>query len=102
MKQNPCRYCALSTKTRYGHKPSHDNECVDCINLKKHVAYLDEHRKFIEGEPITDLTELLQQEWVMWFHHIKHIEFIKHMQLSMVLHWLKFGTFRKAEKKEEN
>ena len=43
MKQNPCRYCALSTKTRYGHKPSHDNECVDCINLKKHEEYLDEH-----------------------------------------------------------
>ena len=100
MKQNPCRYCALSTKTRYGHKPSHDNECVDCENLKKHVAYLDEHRKFIEGEPITDLTELLQQEWVMWYHQTKHIEVIKSTQLRRVLRWLEIGAFRKAIRKE--
>lgn len=100
MKQNPCRYCALSTKTRYGHKPSHDNECVDCINLKKHVAYLDEHRKFVEGEPITDLPELLEQEWVMWYHRPKHIEVIKHTQLSTVLKLLEIGAFSKAIRKE--
>ena len=100
MKQNPCRYCALSTKTRYGYKPSHDNECVDCVNLKKHVAYLDEHRKFVGGEPITDVTELLQQEWVMWYHQKKHIEVIKHTQLSTVLGWLEIGAFRKAIRKK--
>lgn len=100
MKRNPCRYCALSTKTRYGHKPSHDNECVDRENLKKHVAYLDEHRKFIEGELITDLTELLEQEWVMWYHQTKHIEVIKHTQLSTVLGLLEIGAFRKAIRKE--
>ena len=100
MKQNPCRYCVLSTKTRYGYKPSHDNECVNCVNLKKHVAYLDEHRKFIEGEPITDLSELLEQEWVMWFHYTKHIEVFKSMQIRIVLRWLEMGAFRKAIKKE--
>ena len=100
MKQNPCRYYALATKTRCGHKPSHDNECVDCENLKKHVAYLDEHRKFVEGEPITDLSELLEQEWVMWYHQAKHIEVIKHTQLSRVLKWLEIGAFRKAIRKE--
>ena len=101
MKQNPCRYCALSTKTRYGHKPSRHNECVDCINLKKHVAYLYEHRKFVEGEPITDLTELLQQEWVMWYRQTKHIEVIKSMQLRLVLRWIETGAFKKAIRREE-
>lgn len=100
MKQNLCRYCALSTKTRYAHKPSHDNECVDCENLKKHVAYLGEHRKFVEGEPITDLTELLQQEWVIWHHQTKHIEVFKSMQLRGVLWLLEIGAFRKAVRKE--
>ena len=100
MKQNPCRYCALSTKTRYGHKPSHDNECVDCENLKKHKEYLKAHRKFVEGDPITDLSELLEQEWVMWYHKPRHIEVIKHTQLSTVLKWLEIGAFRKAIKKE--
>ena len=102
MKQNPCRYCALSTEVFGKHYPRTCIKCMGCENLKKHKEYLKAHRKFVEGEPITNLSELLEQEWVMWNHHIKHIEFIKHMQLSMVLHWLKFGTFRKAEKKEEN
>ena len=100
MKQNPCIYCALATKTRYGHKPSHDNECVDCINSKKHEEYLKEQRKFFEGEPITDLSELLEQEWVMWYHQTKHIEVIKSTQLRRVLRWLEIGAFRKAIKKE--
>ena len=100
LKQNPCRYCALSIKTRYGHKPSHDNKCVDCENLKRHVAYLGEHRKFVEGEPITDLTELLQQEWVMRYHQTKHIEAFKSMQIRIVLRWLEMGAFRKTIRKE--
>lgn len=58
------------------------------------------HRKFIEGEPITDLSELLEQEWVMWYGRPKHIEAIKHTQLSTVLKWLEEGIFRKAIRKE--
>ena len=100
MKQNPCRYCALSTEIFGKHYSSHLEQCRDCENLKKHKEYLKAHRKFFEGEPITDLTELLQQEWVMWYHHTKHIEVIKHTQLSTVLKWLEIGAFRKAIRKE--
>ena len=75
-------------------------ECVDCENLKKHVAYLDEHRKFIEGDPITDLPELLQQEWVMWYHKTKHIEVFKSMQMRIIMRWIEMGAFRKAIRKE--
>ena len=68
MKQNPCRYCALALKQNGRHFPKWCNECMDCESFKKHEEYLKAHRKFIEGEPITGISELLKQEWVMWYH----------------------------------
>ena len=100
MKQNPCRYCALSDEFEGKYVPSDDIKCVGCKNLKKHREHLKAHRKFIEGEPITDLTELLQQEWVMRYHQTKHIEVFKSMQIRIVLRWLEIGAFRKAIRKE--
>ena len=63
------------------------------------MEYLKNNRKFEEGEPITSLEELLKQEWVMWYHSAKHIEVIKHNQLSTVLKWLDNGAFHKAIRK---
>ena len=100
MKQNPCRYCALSTEVYGKYYSSHLEQCRDCENLKKHKEYLKAHRKFVEGEPITDLSELLEQEWVMWYHQTKHIEVFKSTQLRSVLRWLGIGAFRKAIRKE--
>ena len=100
MKQNPCRYCVLSTKIFGKHYSSHLEQCRDCENIKKHKEYLKTHRKFVEGEPITDLNELLQQEWVMWYHQTKHIEVFKSIQIRIVLRWLEIGAFRKAIRKE--
>ena len=100
MKQNPCRCCALSTEIFGKHYSSHLEQCRDCENIKKHREYLKAHRKFIEGEPITDLTELLQQQWVMWYHQTKHIEVFKSMPLRIILRWLEIGAFRKAIRKE--
>lgn len=73
---------------------------MDCKNHIKHKEYLKAHRKFVEGEPITDLSELLEQEWVMWYHQTKHIEVFKSTQLRLVLRWLEIGAFRKAIRKE--
>lgn len=101
MKQNPCRYCALSDEYEGRYFPSNDIKCVGCKNLKEHKKYLKAHRKFIEGEPITDLNELLQQEWVMWYHQTKHIEVFKSMPLRLILRWLEIGAFRKAIRREE-
>lgn len=100
MKQNPCRYCALSDEYDGRHTPSDDIKCVGCKNLKKHKEYLKSQRKFVEGDPITDLSELLEQEWVMWYHQTKHIEVFKSMQIRIVLRWLEMGAFRKAIRKE--
>lgn len=63
MKQNPCRYCALS----YEYKGKHyqgSKECRQCENIKKHKEYLKSQRKFEIGEPIKTLDELLEQEWL--------------------------------------
>lgn len=100
MKQNPCRYCALSLSINGKHYPRLNKECEKCENIKKHKAYLLSRRKFVEGEPITSLDDLMQQEWVMWYHSTKHIEVFKHMQLTSVLLFLKNGAFRKAIRKE--
>ena len=100
MKRNPCRYCALSTEISGKFYSSHLERCRECENLKKHREYLKAHRKFVEGEPITDLSELLEQEWVMRYHQTKHIEVIKSTQLRRVLRWLEIGAFRKAIRKE--
>lgn len=100
MKRNPCRYCALSLCFNGKHSPRLCNDCEKCEKLKKHKAYLLNQRKFIEGDQITTLDELLMQEWVMWYHSTKHIEMFKNMQLGTVLRFLERGAFRKAIRKE--
>ena len=100
MKQNPCRYCVLSQELNGRHYPKWSAECMDCENHIKHKEYLKAQRKFAEGKLITDLSELLEQEWVMLYHQTKHIKVIKHTQLSTVLKWLEVGAFRKAIRKE--
>lgn len=100
MKQNPCRYCALAYVHNGRNSPSWDDKCRECDNIKKHREYLQSQRKFIEGEPITTLEELLEQEWVMWYHRSKHIEAIKSTTIRIVLRWLEIGALRKAIRKQ--
>ena len=101
MKQNPCRYCALSGINRNGkHYPGYVFECGHCENIKKHKEYLEKHRKFDVGEPITSLESLLEQEWVMWGNRTTHIEAVKSLQLRIILRGLESNSFRKAIRKE--
>lgn len=100
MRQNPCRYCRLSEKIREKHYPSYKPECKDCENLKAHQKYLESKRQFVEGELITGLQELLEQEWVMWNHSTKHIETFKSMPVRTVLKFLEYGAISKAIRKE--
>lgn len=82
------------------HSPSWDGKCAECESIKKHREYLESQRKFVEGEPITTLEELLKQEWVMWYHQSKHIEAIKSTSIRIVLEWIEIGAFHKAIRKE--
>lgn len=100
MKQNQCRYCALAYVHKGRHSPSWDGKCKECQNIKSHREYLKSQRKFVEGDPITTLDELLEQEWVMWYHNSRHIEAIKSTPIRTVLNWIAAGALRKAIRKE--
>lgn len=76
VRQNPCRYCAFSYNHKGKHGPSYENKCYECENRKSHEKYLKSQRMFDEGETITSLDELLQQEWVMCYRKTKHIKVI--------------------------
>lgn len=100
MKQNPCRYCALSYEYKGRHFPKLSNEnCVNCENIKEHRKYLKKQRKFEIGEPINTIDELLEQEWVMWGDKTTHIEVIKNLQFRFILKALENNWFYKAVRK---
>ena len=97
--RNPCRYCCESSKYTGRHFPG-GTSCRDCKYIKEHREYLKSKRKFVPGDPITSLPELLEQTWVMWYGHTKHIEMFKSMSIRTVEGFLRNGAFKKAIRKE--
>lgn len=105
MKSNPCRRCDKAFVWNNRHMPhtygEHAEECRNCESRKAHDKYLESKRKYIAGDSITNIDELLEQkEWVMWGDGIKHISVIKNLQLNTVIRFIELGYFRKAIKKE--
>lgn len=102
MKSNPCRRCEKAFVWKNRHMPSFSKEdCKKCEKIKSHKKYLESKRKYIAGDLITSIDELLEQkEWVMWGDGIKHISVIKNLQLNTVIRFIGLGYFRKAIKKE--
>lgn len=102
MKQNPCRYCALSYEHNGRHYHSYEPQCSECENIKSHVEYLKSQRKYEMGQPIQRLDVLLQQQFVYLgkSHRPMHIEAVKSFQLRIVLNLLERGGFYMAVKKE--
>lgn len=101
MKVNPCRYCALSVEFKGKHHPSWKKECGGCDNLKKHKEYLQSQRMFEKGEQITDISELLKEEWLIFGEMTKHIEAFKSMPLRIVIDFINRGVIYKAVRKED-
>jgi len=101
MKQNPCRYCALSRERNGRHYPPFRDECYKCESEKKHKEYLALKRKYERGEAITSLAELLEQTWVFcgYADRPMHIEAVKSWQVRIVLNVLEKKHFYKAIKK---
>lgn len=100
MRQNPCRYCALSYEHNGKHSPGYRENCFKCENLKKHKEYLQSQRMFVSGDTITSISELLEQEWVICGTVTRHIEVLKSMSLRTVLMFLDNGSIKKAIKRE--
>lgn len=101
MKQNPCRYCALSWEHKGRHSPSYEKQCGECENIKKHREYLWSQRQFERGEQIESFDELGQQQWVFvgLAERASHIEVVKSWQLRIILNLLNSGKFYKAIRK---
>lgn len=102
MKNNPCRYCYLSTNINGRHMASYRNECKSCKNRISYEQYLHSQRKFIRGEQINDISRLLECEWLMLGNTTKHIEIFKSMQLRTVLGFINSGRIYEAIRKTEN
>lgn len=100
--RNPCRYCVAAFVRKNSHLPSLKNECLTCQYQKEHREYLESKRMFEPGDPITELSELLKQEWVIWHGRTKHIEMFRSMSVRTVEQFIKNGAFRKAVRKENN
>ena len=73
-----------------------------CGNRKEYNRHLESKRMFEPGDPITELSELLNQEWVIWHGRTKHIEMFRSMPVRTVEQFIKNGAFRKAVRKENN
>lgn len=100
MRRNPCRNCKNTFVYKNRHLPGWDCR-FDCQKYKDHKSFLESKRIFQKGDRIKNINELLQNEWVMWGDSPRHIEVIKHLQLSTVLRFIELGIFYKAVKKEE-
>lgn len=98
---NPCRECALSLCINNHCYPAYNKICNLCNKRKKYEEYRLSKRMFVAGDTITTLDELLEQEWVMWHGRTRHIEVIKHLQLSNVIGLIEGGYLRKAVRKEQ-
>ena len=69
--------------------------------LEKHQEELEKRRKFIKGEKITSLEELLNETWVICGIRTMHIKAVMNWQMWMVLRAIEEGCFYKAIRKGE-
>lgn len=100
---NPCTQCAHAEHYPRGKTGNTQyNLCTKqgCDKLLKYQEYLVSKRKYKQGEPIFSLDDLLLQQFVYIFGGIKHIEVVKHLQLSTILSAIKRGGIHKAIKKD--
>lgn len=70
--------------------------------LNKHNEKLEKRRKYKQGDAITSIDELLQQEWVFVFGKPRHIEFVKSLQFRNILDLIERKNIWKAIKKQKN
>lgn len=98
--KNPCRYCVAAIEYKGRHSPSFTVECQQCQHRKEHEEYLESKRQFKACDPIKSMSELLKQEWVIWYGCTKHIEMFRSMPVRTVERFLALGAFKKAIRKE--
>ena len=101
MRKNPCRVCEFSYHYKNRCYPSFKESCRNCEKRKLYEECVKQARKYVAGEPIRSLDELLSQTWVMLNGMTRHIEVVKCNQLNTILKWLDTGFICKAIRKDE-
>ena len=59
-------------------------------------------KKYSRGEPITDLDELISQEFVFFFNKVLHRGFFLSWQLSFIVNQINMGHLSKVIKNKED
>lgn len=101
MSKNPCYGCSHAYHPYTRSMPSKSIWCNGCIDRIYHQEWLKAQRKYTEGETISSLDELMQQEYIMLRGTPKHIKVIQSMTLRTVQGFLVRGAIRKALVKGE-
>ncbi len=105
MKKPDCKQCLhdrfVPQNPNYYEPRSIFADCDKCSRMEKYQESLEKNRLFTEGETITSMNVLLEQEWVLVSGRGKHIKAIRNMQLETVLRWLNNGFFKIAIRKEK-
>lgn len=100
MRRNPCRDCSFALKYKERYHQSFSSACGKCSDRKAHDAYLKSVRKYLKGEAITTIDELMKQTYVIWHERTVHIEAIKSLQYRVVIREISAGRFYKAVPRE--
>ena len=100
---HPCKDCIHAEhypKGKTGKQYYHFCTKDGCDKKKKYQEYRETKRKYIKGDPIENLEEMLQEEIIFVFGCPRHIEYVKHLQLALIMHLINLGSLCRAIRKE--
>lgn len=95
----PCSKCDKSI--HFSDKIYSCKNIWQCEKYKKYQKYLDSKRKYIAGEPIYTIDDLLSNKLVWFNDKPVNICVITNNQFAVVMSWLSRGILKTCVLKEE-
>ena len=102
--KHPCKECPYAEHHPRGKTgKQHYHTCTKggCEKKEKYHEYRISTRKYIQGEPIKSIEELLGEEMIYIFGVPRHIQYVKQLSIALILNQIRFGRVNKAIKKTE-
>lgn len=102
--KNPCAHCEYakhSPRGKTGKQKYHYCIKLGCSKRTDYQSYLIDNRKYRKSDAVTGIDDLLNQEFVYIFDAVRHIEYVKHLQLALLLQLISMKRIYKAIKKSE-
>jgi hypothetical protein len=91
--KKPCSKCEYAfvypLRKKIAHTPNkyEHEECRNCEKYNKYQQYRESKKKYIEGEPITSISEFekhIPDGFMFWRGRIKHVAFLMSWQYAML------------------